>query len=103
MWDTLVVDSITSDEQAAGFKWLIQVCNLQTRGHTVLAEGAAEALFASRLATPGAVRFFVQTKQGYDCLRGYFLLVNQRKGNLRRTGTTRNLFQLSVLPQELEV
>lgn len=44
---------------------------------------------------------FAALQSGFDCLRAYFLLVNEAGGRLKRGGVNKTDVTLQVLPNEL--
>jgi len=99
LWDCMVVDACTPEEQRSALDWLRRACTSQGHGYTTLGEGTAAALFTTRMITGNAQ--CPHTKTGLECLFAYFVLVNEAAGRLKRVGRVKKQAQLQVMPDEL--
>ena len=102
LWDCLVADAISPAEVTATLGWLRKACRSQWQGFvgsTMFADGAAEALFTSRMIE-GDHRC-PMSKVGFECLRAFFVLVNEAEGRLKRVGASKDEVEVQVLPSEL--
>ena len=106
LWDSVHDDALTIKERNLLLKWLQVACRMQSRGHTFMEDGVALELFRQKMTRSDGDRaayWEEMSEEGFACLESFFLLVNERSGQLyQEGGGSGGKVHVRVLPEKLE-